>query len=309
MTRQNSQLKIFLYAGALLLIGVIYGLAFKSALGGGSLIYPIVAGCLFAAALLLPALFIKEKKMLTGIFAPAFVGVAAVSATAFSLNYFIAALASFALLLIAGFRAMGAESVSFKIDIGRFARIFVPTCVTALAILAATVYTMSFIGQDFSLPKESFRSLIAPLGAAKTFIPGFSLDMTVPALIRAILDANPPKELANIPRDIKEQFLRESEAQFLKTISDALDMPVSRNDSVLDVLYRAANAQLVKIPENMKTPALLFFGFLVFLTIKSFGFIFYYPIVFLSKMIYKLLLKTGFIGIAEEDVKREMLTI
>ena len=305
----NSQLKIFLYAGALFALGVVYGLFFKTALGGGSLIYPIIAGCFYVAALLLPAIFVKGKTMLVRIIAAAFLGLAVISAKAISVNYLIALAASFVFLLIAGVRAMGASGVSFKIDISRFARVFVPTCVTALAILAAFVYTASFIGKDFTLPKESFRSLIAPLGAAKTFIPGFSLDMTVPALIRAILDANPPAELRDIPRDVKEQFLRESEDQFLKTASDALGVPVSRGDSVFDALYRAANAQLVQIPEDLKTPALLLFGFLVFLTIKGFGAIFYYPIVFLSKLIYKLLLKTRFLNIVEEDVKREVVSL
>jgi hypothetical protein len=306
----NSQLKIFLYAGILLLLGVMYGIFFGRALGGGSLILPILAGCVFVGALLVSITFIKDKKILAAIFGASFLGVVFTSAKIFSFNYFIAAAVSFVILLVAGFRALGGAIGSLEIEIGRFGRLFIPTCVTALAILATFIYTSNFIGQDFTLSKESFRSLVSPLELiGKGAIANFSLDMSVPQLTRAILDANPPAELRDIPRDVKEQFLRESEAQLLKTFSDALGVPVSRNDSVLDVLYRAANAQLVKIPEDLKTPALFTFGFLVFLTIKGFGLIFYYPIVLVAWLIYKLLLAIGFVRVEAVDVKKESLQL
>jgi len=292
-----------------LVLGVVYGYFFSSALSGGALVYPVVTGTLLVAAMLVATAFTRDKHIIALIFFASFLGLAVMSATTVSLSYLIASLVSFAILLLAGFRAMSASGSSPNIEIGRFARVFVPLGISALAILAAFIYTSSFVGKDFSVPKESFRGLVAPLEAARSFLPGFSLDMTVPALIRVVLDANPPEELRGIPRDVKEQFLRESEAQLLKTISDALGVPVSRGDSVLDALHRAASAQIVKIPEDLKTPALFAFGFLVFLTIKSFGFIFYYPILLMAWLIYKLLITTGFAKVVEEDIKREVLSL
>lgn len=306
----TSQLKLFLYAGALLVFGVIYGFFFGWAIDGRALVYPLLSAALFVAALLLSATFVRDKKILAAIFLPAFLGVFAMSAKDFSVNYFIAGGVSFAALLVAGFRAMGGSGGSLKISIGRFARLFVPLAITSLAILAAFVYTSNFIGKDFSLPEKSFRSLIAPLElVGRGAIPGFSLDMSVPQLIGAVIEANPPAELKNVPREIKDQFLRESEGQILKTISDALQVPVSRGDSVFSALYRAASAQIVRVPKDLKTPALVVFGFLVFLTLKGFGLIFYYPIVGLAWLLYRGLLASGFIRLTEEDVKREVLSL
>lgn len=306
----TNQLKNYLFAGALLVMGVVYGYFFNSVLSGGAIGYPLVFAALFTASMLMSAILIKDKKILSLAFAASFIGVSLMSIRVFSIQYIIAIFVSLIVLIFAGLRAGKIAESSLKFDLGKIARAFVPLAVTSLAILASVIYTSSFISTEFIISDESFRGLVTPFEyLAKGYIPNFSLDMTVPEVIRATIDAHPPAELKGVSKDAKDKFLRESEGQMISAISATLQVSVSREDSVLGALNRAANSNVKKIPDDFRIAALIAFGFLIFLSIKGFGFIFYFPVLFLAWLIYRSLLAAGFARVIEEDAKREILTI
>lgn len=288
------------------LLGYVFGLT----LSGGALLWLMIIGIIFGALYLTEVLAISSKKLLAGLsFAHAvFFAVFMFSAPTFYF-YGLVILAA-VILALSAVKGRKALENSLTPNVSKVASLTLPLASSALAVIMTFVYVTGFAGRDFTLPKSSIEGLLRPVESPlRGFVPGFTLDMSVRDFIKASLEARTPAELRGLPREVKDQLIRESETQSIKTISDILKIPVSPTESILDVLHRAASAQLIKIPPGLRLPILLGFGLLVFLTIKGFAVLLRYPITWLAIGLYKLFLAVGFLRVVEEDIKRQIIAL
>lgn len=303
-------LKLVIIGCVLVISAGAFGYYFGRVLGGDGFAGVFTAGLIFGALQLVGILAISSKNILSGL---ALGEIIAFSIFSFPKSGFIlyGVIAFSALILIfAILRGRHTGGISLSPSVNRVAALVLPSAASAFALIMTFIYVSGFIGRDFTLPKESVESLLHPLEAPlRGFIPGFSLDMSVRSATRALLESRAPGEIRALPRDVKDQLLQESEGQVIQTISGALKIAVSPQESVLSVLHRALNAQVIKIPANLQTPILIAFGFLVFLSIKGLALILRYPIAWLGFGLYKLLLAVGFLKIIEEDIKRQAVVL
>ncbi len=306
----SSQIKTLSFAGVTALIGLLFGLWFDKALSGGSLLVPTILAVVFLSLISIQLLFVENKKLMA-------VMVLAESLAAFALmpyklsGYLFIFLALFCALMVrSSFLGRDNARDSLKTNSTSPARAFLPGAITALALITSFIYVTTFIGFEFKLTREATRGLLSPLEyTAKTLIPDFSLDMKITGLLQSIIAFNPPGDLGTLTKDQLAQLVRESEGPLLEAISGALKVSVSRNDSALDVLHRAALAQIVRIPPDLKTPILFALGFLVFLTVRGLGYIVKYLSLGLTFVLYKVLLAAGFFRITTVSVERQIIAI
>lgn len=306
----TSKIKISVFGGVAVITGILLGFFFSKALSGGNLLLPMILAVVFLSLLSIQLLFIENKKLLALI-------VLAESLSAFALmpykfsGYLLIALALFCALMVRS-SSLGQASAqeSLKTNPNSPARVFLPGAITAFALITSFIYVTTFIGFEFNLTRDATRSLLAPLEyTTKTLIPDFSLDMKITGLLQSVIAFNPPGDLGTLTKDQLAQLVRESEGPLLEAISGALKVSVSRNDSVLDVLHRAALAQIVRIPADLKTPILFALGFLVFLTVRGLGYIVKYLSLGLTFILYKILLSAGFFRITTSSVEKQVLVI
>lgn len=297
---EKQTLKIIGFAAVSSVVGALFGYFFSGSLQSGNIIWPIVFGVLFLALLLLQSLFVKSGKILALAVLAESLSVAAFAVKEYSAWSALFVGAFFALLWISASRGKKSEAHSLGIDMGRFSRSVLPLAITALSLLITFVYMSGMVGKEFSVSKSSLASMLKPSEyILKGFIPGFSLDMRMSDF--AIAAAG----LSGIPKEIAVA----GQAQLLAVIADAVGISVRGSDTFLDTAHRALSAQIVKIPENLRTPILLVFGFLVFLAVRGLGILLFYPTHFLTYALYKILLVAGFLRIETVDVKKEALAI
>jgi hypothetical protein len=302
--------KIAILGGATTILAGVFGYAFGLLLSGGSLLWLVVSGTVFGAAYLVETMSVGSKKLLAGLcFAHAIAFAVFVFASPAFAWYGIVLLSG-AFLAVAGWRGRRAMDGSLSPNLGRVAALALPMAASALALMMAFVYVSGFVGRDFTIPKESVAGLLRPAESPlRGFVSGFTFDMSVREFARVSLESRAPAEIRALPREVKDQLVRESEAQFVNALSGFLKVPVSPQESILTILHKALSAQLIKIPADLQTPILLGFGFLVFLAIKGLALLLRYPTAWLAMGLYKLLLAIGFLRVMEEEVKRQIVVL
>ncbi len=199
-----------------------------------------------------------------------------------------------------------------KIDIGAFSRAAAPIAITAIALVISVVYATRIISPEFTVSKAAVQSALAPAEPIlRGFIPGFSLKSSISALVSRGLSGALGQfggGSGGAMGGFGALAGAAASAQVTQALSQTLGVRVGMSDTVLDVLYRAANAQLAKIPQGVKPYIRAIFGALVFLTIKGFGFIFVYIAQFLVWLLFAIAKSTGFVRITTVSVVKEAIS-
>lgn len=279
----------------------------------------------------------------TGVMTLAIVGVAALALGVFKaliiqdqkLLGFGAALDAAAIVLLGGFggtmlvvtfavtasilfwaarRGEGIARQQLKIDIGSFVRAAAPLAITALALVMSVVYATRVIDPEFKISKSTVQSALVPAEPIlRGFIPGFSLTSTVGDLVSQGLSGTMAQFSGGFGGGMGGGFGAmagiSAQSQVVQALSQTLGVRVGMGDTALDVLYRAANAQLAKIPEGAKPYVRAALGGLVFLTVRGFGFIFVYAAQLLVWLLFSISKSTGFLSVTIESVNKETVSV
>ncbi len=187
-----------------------------------------------------------------------------------------------------------------------------PIFFTAVALMFAVFYFSSISALNTSpaetfLPRAFFDFLLPlfekPLQEA---LPGFRSDASVDQLILAFAarEFSGGIDPAKIPPAERAGLLGEGR----KALSLQLGIELRGDENSVDVLYRAANAQIEEFsgPFRDYLPFLAAFGF--FVAVKTFTLPVYWVTLILVGLVVKLLLTTGFLNQRTETIQVTKLT-
>lgn len=200
----------------------------------------------------------------------------------FTVKYLIVSIIVFILFLIATFQAIKEKDENLHISCFKIFKAGLPLIITGFALtLAAAFYGSSYAhpGPDIKIPRQIYNAFISPLIA-----PIKPQTVQPDGLKSAFLQANP---------EILEQF----------------DIKLKGDESAEDIIYLLVNKQITKLlqPFQQYLPLILTIGF--FSIVKTIGFILMYIIIFLSWMIFRILVSFGAIKINVQPVVQEIIEI
>ncbi len=301
----TAQIKISVYSLVTAILAGFFGYFLNAAINDANSFWlPLVLGLFFLALFILQNLFIKDF----WIFA-----IAGIQSLILGISSQVAIpglMACIFFILWAAWRAKDLIAQGLKIDLRIVNRTTTPIAITALSVLIAFLYTPTLITKDLTISQPVIVSIFGPsLPFLNSYIPGLSLDMSVRDALKAASGSLLPREMRTLPIEQRDAVIAQSEGQLLQSLSDSLGVKVHARDSLLTVISSALNFQLSKIPKEYVQYIDISLGLLVFLTIKSFGFIFSYVIYLLALLIYTLLRLTNFISITTEKIDKEVVVV
>lgn len=309
----NTNGKEIVLAALTIAAGIANAYLWKEALGAGEFkeaafySLPVAALFLFAVLFSLSSSFIRERLIRT---ATAILGLAA----GFLLVPFQPMVLSGAVLSgLGGWYAAAQISneieVSNSFSVRKTLRGGLPVFFTAVA-LALAVFYFSLLGgkTDQFLPKGLFDAVVPLLEQPlQGILPGFRSDASVDQLILAFASQQLGGgiDISQFPPAERQQLLNESR----KALAEQLGTPISGSEKGMDVLYRAANAQITKFagPYRAYLPFIAAFGF--FVAVKAFTLPVYWLTLILMAAAVKLLVTVGFLNRRTETVQAERIIL
>ena len=219
-----------------------------------------------------------------------------------SLYLLVAAGVVFVFLALGFWRARTDLESVLKIRFWRTGFHAISAAVTGFALFL-TIYGIGLVDVSrLYLPKRMADALLksaAPVAAR--FIPNFSPTLSVAEFLRtAAVKKFPDATPAELDLVIRNAT---------KEIEKALKANVNVNDTISDLIYRAANQGLAKLPESSKPFVLLGLGALIFIAIKGVAFFVNWIVVFMAFLLYQALLVFGFIYIGYETRNKELIVL
>lgn len=307
----RSKIKIGILAGVGAVASFAFGYALNALLSGSPVMLGVVA--LTAVCILLyilEACVIKGFSIYAAVLAVQTVVFLAPLLRYFSQGTLVASVLMYALLLLAGKRAQESAANNLKISIGRMSRAALPGMIAGVSLFVAALYTAPLVGVPWRVTEKTVASIAGPTDLVlRRVVPDFSLEMPVSAVIDAVGNSGLVPGLNELPAEARAELLAQSRGAILEQISSAVGAQISARTTVSRVLALLLQQGADKVPQEWHTVVIAIYGLLLFLTIKSFGFLVGYPVQWAAWGLYQLLLGAGFLHIASEPTSKETIVL
>lgn len=213
-----------------------------------------------------------------------------------------------ALLIYAAWGGGAYQDRVLSISVRELGMALLPMAITAIALVTTIRYVVPITGNDFAISEKGIVGLLKPGEAiVGAFAPNFSFNMTLGDFVRANTGLLFAGQLAGVPESQKRELIAQAEVQFAQTIRQALNIAVGPKTALIDIVQQGINDQLQKIPKEWRGWVWIGFGVLVFLTIKGLASLLGAPVVWITWLVYQLLLLMGFARISYEEKQKEIV--
>ena len=302
-------IKTIALAVASVISALIYGIILRSFLNAGSwgLLGLLVAAIIiFMAAVLMQSFFINNFLISLAIFAADAIIIMAVFADKLSILMLLAGLGMIALFSSAYYGAKLELKNNLDIRFFKVSHGVMRAASSALAIFAIATYLSVLNLRD---PQEAREALavalkpIEPITAA--YIPNFKSTDTLVSIASKIM----PEDVRLSSQANQREFIAQSSARLSAVIAGYIKVAVSPNDSVLDIVYRATVAKLLKLSPTLQLISLLGVGFAAFFVIKFFLIFINWVAITLAFGIYQLLWSAEFFKISFESKTKKVIIL
>lgn len=183
--------------------------------------------------------------------------------------------------------------------------------VTGFSLAAAVIYMAAASGNGALISRETFSGFFdASSGFTKYFYPGndFNISMAEWARNFVVSQLRQRNDFQNLPPDQQQKAIENTTENFLKSLSEKLGVKINPEKSVKDNAYEVISSKMKELKENLGNSFIIFWTLIVFLFIRSFGFLFYWPVSWLAWLVYKFLLEMKIIEVKGEPSIREYVS-
>ena len=310
---------LWMFLGLLISDRLLYFLRFWLDFKGTDSLQPLLtlglAMAVFLAVFVLQTLFLKSKLIINFVVLLESLALAIPFLSYFSWYVLAAWLLAFLNFLNASFRGRSEMDNQLQIKFFRIKKPVVSRAFTALSLFIALIYFNGpNAGADFGLSKQTIKSFLKPSEPVlqSTLIKNFSFDMSIYQFVDAVLGSQIADKIGisseAIPQAMRAPLINQGIAQ-LRTQLAPYGITFRNNDTITDILYDYLSKLVVRIPESFRP--LITFGlmFLVFLAVRSLGFIFHWAAGALSYLLYELAMLSGFARLTLESRSREIILL
>ncbi len=221
----------------------------------------------------------------------------------------------FLIILLAALSARSEINNYFKIPFSRIAKTLAVDSLTAILLFVSIVYLG--LGGAPSLSDKQFKSLIdaATADTFKLFVPVYDVNMKVLDVLTQGLSGtllpDQKKILESASPEMRNQIIGQGTGEIQKSIEGFLGVPVDLESTVSDLVYSTIKDKVSKFSDDVKvvlTALLLLSLWIMFKTSFAFPLV-YWPISFISYLLYQSLLLFGFAYIQLEMKNREVIML
>lgn len=217
------------------------------------------------------------------------------------------------LLLLYGSRSEKEEvEERVKLKISKIVHHGLRNAMSALSLFAALVYVGNAMPAGTVLSLTALTQLVAPADPiVSRLYPGVSLLDSFNAAARAVVAA----QLAQLPEaklltDAQKNATIEGAVQKLRSeTSKMLGEEINGNDSIVRIVYEVANKKFAELAPEWQRWVWIFFGVLLFLTIRSVGILIAPLISFLVFVLFRIMITTKFAERFLEPRSREFVVM
>lgn len=295
--------------GAYFLVGVILALllanqlsAMPNILDAGELVALGVFVLLWIVAVSLAPLIVQNRSLAAFLFLIQTAAIWYFSSGEFSVFPATGALALFLLLLTSFFR--GREELKSRVEI-KFTHVAASVskiALTGLAIFLSLLFLRSLNLPQMEIPKSTFEFFfIGSDSAIREFIPGFSMNSSVEAVLKDFVRSRMP--------GASQEKINVEAGNLINELSASLAVKLDPREKVIDAVYRASLAWLNGLDDGLKLWTAIILGFFAFSVLKFIAFFLNWLAVALSFIVYQLLIAFNFIKIGFETVNKENIIV
>ncbi len=296
---------------ALSLISALWlGFAYSQFLGGGSGTVLLLSLGIFSTLSALQLFFTKAFKRRILILALQTICIL-IPFYGYALTFLAAAGGIFIFFTAWGeLLAYGELENSLEIRFFKAARLSLKKLTTALVLLLIILYLPQWDEKRAFIPRENFKSLYGwTTDMTKNFYPDIDFNSTFTALARSFArsELKGAKEFNSLSEPDKEHMIEQSSNQIVASMGASLGVEISPGDLTMDIFYNSILKLLANLKDRFKQWFLLIWALAVFLVIRGFGVIFYWIVMFVSFILYELLLTSGFTRIIGVSKTHEVM--
>lgn len=217
-------------------------------------------------------------------------------------------------LLNASFRGQSEMDNQMRIKFFRIAKPVISRAFTALSLFIALLYFNGpNAGAELGISKQTIKSFLKPseLILQNTLFKNFSFDMSVYQFVDTVVNGRITGQFGVarglVLKEMRATLVDQGIAQFRKQLAP-YGINFRDNDTIVDILYNYFSRMVMRVPKELQPLITLGMVFLVFLIVRSFGFLFYWVSGTVSYVLYEILMLGGFARLTLESRSREVIT-
>lgn len=178
-------------------------------------------------------------------------------------------------------------------------------------ILFSTIAYISLVDvKNLKISEKLIQYLSKPIElSGKIFFNDFSLAMRVGDFFDNLADKNISGKLKDLPPAAQQEIKNQIKNDLLKRVSEIAKMKINTQWTLSRAIVEISNFQIRSIPPQRHNIVLLVIGLTIFLFTAGFSLILSWIIGLLSWLIYRLLLKAGFIKIMYQSKTVESIIL
>ncbi|OHB22462.1 MAG: hypothetical protein A2939_02785 [Parcubacteria group bacterium RIFCSPLOWO2_01_FULL_48_18] len=230
----------------------------------------------------------------------------------FSQSLLLAAVVVYLLLLLAARAGWSELRLLLKVRFFRLCRRVFPKVITVMALFISLVFYIGLQeGKTAAFNKDVFYAyMLNPLeGLLRSIIPDFDFEQTGDEIIADIVTQRleDSAEAKSLTASVKKQVIEKSVSQTRDQIESFLNIDIDFKKTAGDGLYELFTEQIVKTSGLGGWIVGGSIVLLAFLVLKALGIVFGYTLVFVSFIVFELLIAVDFARIVLESRTREII--